>query len=143
MLPFLSRESIPNFPRTTTPRGIHSSTILCSLIQSAKLQSLSVYDYFHCILRSSQLESQKDHEGLLPFNLSSATISRTEAITANLFLWIQQLWVWEHSFFSQRPQEDRRVRAPIRSFLPAPTGRRRRIPARTRYSHPRVLQVAR
>ena len=58
-----------------TPQGARSSAILYSLVESAKLHNLSVYDYFSHILRKiPYCESQGDYEALLPFNLTPATI---------------------------------------------------------------------
>ena len=40
-----------NWLFSATPRGARSSAILYSLVESAKLHNLSVYDYFYYILR--------------------------------------------------------------------------------------------
>lgn len=58
-----------------SPKGAESSAILYSLVESAKLNKLTVYDYFHYILRKlPYCESQKDHEKLLPYNLTAEEI---------------------------------------------------------------------
>lgn len=58
-----------------SPKGAESSAILYSLVESAKLNKLSVYDYFHYILKKlPYCESQKDHEKLLPYNLTAEEI---------------------------------------------------------------------
>ncbi|HUX20887.1 MAG TPA: transposase domain-containing protein, partial [Spirochaetia bacterium] len=60
---------------SATPRGARSSAILYSLVESAKLQKLEVYDYFNYILRKiPYCESRTDYEALLPFNLTSEQI---------------------------------------------------------------------
>jgi transposase len=60
-----------NWLFSATPRGAESSAILYSLVESAKLHKLSVYDYFYHVLRRLPYCSQpQDYEALLPFNLS-------------------------------------------------------------------------
>ena len=64
-----------NWLFSATPRGARSSAILYSLVESAKLQKLEVYDYFNYILRKiPYCESCTDYEALLPFNLTSEQI---------------------------------------------------------------------
>jgi hypothetical protein len=66
-----------NWLFSATPRGARSSAILYSLVESAKLQNLSVYEYLHYILRSiPYCESQEDFQALLPFNLTAEMIKK-------------------------------------------------------------------
>ena len=64
-----------NWLFSATPRGAHASAILYSLVESAKLQRLPVYDYFYFILRKlPYCRSEADHVALLPFNLTADAI---------------------------------------------------------------------
>jgi transposase len=64
-----------NWLFAATPRGARSSAILYSLVESAKLQKLSVYDYFYYIMQNMPYcEKPQDYEALLPFNLSASMI---------------------------------------------------------------------
>jgi len=54
---------------------MNTSAILYSLVESAKLHQLPVYDYFYYILRKlPYCQTQADHEALLPFNLTPEAI---------------------------------------------------------------------
>ena len=58
-----------------TPKGAESSAILYSLVESAKLQKLPVYDYLYYILKKIPYCScTKDYEALLPYNLDSENL---------------------------------------------------------------------
>jgi transposase len=58
-----------------SPKGAESSAILYSLVESAKLNELSVYDYFHYILKKlPYCRTPEDYEVLLPYNLTPETI---------------------------------------------------------------------
>ncbi|MDC7124195.1 MAG: IS66 family transposase [Spirochaetales bacterium] len=64
-----------NWLFSDTERGAESSAILYSLVESAKLQKLSVYDYFYYVFRKlPYCESTSDYENLLPFNLTSEQV---------------------------------------------------------------------
>ncbi len=64
-----------NWLFSDTGRGAESSAILYSLVESAKLQKLPVYDYFYFIFRNlPYCKSKADYEQLLPFNLTVETI---------------------------------------------------------------------
>jgi transposase len=64
-----------NWMFSGTPRGAESSAILYSLVESAKLHKLSVYEYFHYILKKIPYVSRKtDFESFLPYNLTPDTI---------------------------------------------------------------------
>jgi transposase len=65
-----------NWLFSATPRGAHASAILYSLVESAKLQKLPVYDYFYYILRKiPYCENHQDYEALLPQNLTAEAIT--------------------------------------------------------------------
>lgn len=54
-----------------TPEGAKASSILYSLIESAKLSKLNPYDYLYYIFRKlPYAESDQDRKNLLPFNLN-------------------------------------------------------------------------
>lgn len=54
-----------------SPNGAKSSAILYSLVESVKMNKLSVYDYFYYILRKiPYCKDLSDYEKLLPYNLS-------------------------------------------------------------------------
>jgi len=58
-----------------TPKGARSSAILYSLVESAKLHKLSVYEYFYYIFKKlPDCSKKKDFEALLPYNLNPNTI---------------------------------------------------------------------
>ena len=58
-----------------SPKGAESSATLYSLVESAKLNNLSVYDYFYYILMKIPYCSETaDYEALLPYNLSADAI---------------------------------------------------------------------
>jgi hypothetical protein len=58
-----------------TPKGARSSTILYSLVESAKLHELSVYEYFYYIFKQLPgCSKKKDFEALLRYNLNPATL---------------------------------------------------------------------
>jgi len=64
-----------NWMFSGTPKGAQSSAILYSLVESAKLHKLSVYEYFYFILKKLPGCSKKsDFEALLPYNLNPDTI---------------------------------------------------------------------
>lgn len=64
-----------NWLFSATPRGARSSAILYSLVESAKLQKLPVYDYFYYILQKlPYCENPQDYGALLPFNLTALMI---------------------------------------------------------------------
>lgn len=64
-----------NWLFSDTQRGAESSAILYSLVESAKLQKLPVYDYFYYIFRKlPYCEETADYEKLLPFNLTADVI---------------------------------------------------------------------
>ena len=64
-----------NWLFSDTERGAESSAILYSLVESVKLQNLSVYDYFYFIFRQlPYCEKTADYEKLLPFNLTAEQI---------------------------------------------------------------------
>lgn len=59
-----------------SPKGAESSAILYSLVESAKMNNLSVYAYFYFILRElPYCEKQRDYEKLLPYNLTAEDIA--------------------------------------------------------------------
>ena len=58
-----------------TERGAESSAILYSLVESAKMQGLTVYDYFYYIFRQiPDCKESTDYKTLLPFNLAPKQI---------------------------------------------------------------------
>ena len=58
-----------------TPQGAHASAILYSLVESAKLHKLSVYEYFHYVLkRIPYCSAAYEYEALLPHNLTPEAI---------------------------------------------------------------------
>jgi transposase len=64
-----------NWLFSATPRGARASAILYSLVESAKLQRLPVYDYIYYILRKlPYCGTQEDYEALLPHNLTAEMI---------------------------------------------------------------------
>jgi len=64
-----------NWMFSGTPTGAQSSAILYSLVESAKLHKLPVYEYFYYILKKiPYCSTQKDYEALLPFNLTPEII---------------------------------------------------------------------
>jgi transposase len=64
-----------NWMFSDTERGAESSAILYSLVESAKLQKLSVYDYFYYIFRKlPYCVERSDYEKLLPFKLTPEQI---------------------------------------------------------------------
>ncbi len=64
-----------NWLFSDTERGAESSAILYSLVESAKLQKLSVYDYFYYVFRKlPYCVEQADYEELLPFNMTPEQI---------------------------------------------------------------------
>lgn len=68
-----------NWLFSATPKGAESSAILYSLVESAKLHKLSVYDYFYYALRRlPHCVDSADYEALLPFNLSAEQIKSAE-----------------------------------------------------------------
>jgi len=61
-----------NWMFSGSPKGAESSAMLYSLVESVKMNNLSVIDYFNYILRKIlYCETQEDYQKLLPFNLSS------------------------------------------------------------------------
>ena len=64
-----------NWLFSATVRGAEASAILYSLVESVKLQKLSVYDYFYFIFRKlPYCNGAADYERLLPFNLTAELI---------------------------------------------------------------------
>jgi len=64
-----------NWLFSATPRGARASAILYSLVESAKLHRLPVYDYLYFILRKlPYCQTEDDYAALLPFNLSADAI---------------------------------------------------------------------
>lgn len=64
-----------NWLFSDTSRGAESSAILYSLVESAKLQKLPVYDYFYYIFRKlPYCKAVADYEQLLPLNLTAEII---------------------------------------------------------------------
>ena len=64
-----------NWLFSDTERGAESSAILYSLVESAKLQNLPVYDYFYYVFRQlPYCQDQIDYEKLLPFNMTPEQI---------------------------------------------------------------------
>ena len=64
-----------NWLFSDTESGAESSAILYSLVESAKLQKFSVYDYFYYIFRKlPYCAKQTDFEALLPYNLTTEQI---------------------------------------------------------------------
>ncbi len=64
-----------NWLFSDTEHGAESSAVLYSLVESAKLQKLSVYDYFYYVFRKlPYCEEPADYEKLLPFNLTAEQI---------------------------------------------------------------------
>jgi transposase len=65
-----------NWMFSGTPKGAQSSAVLYSLVESAKLHNLAVYEYFYFILKKIPLCTNKtDYEALLPHNLTPADIT--------------------------------------------------------------------
>lgn len=59
-----------------TPKGARASSILYSLIETAKLQKLNPYEYLHYIFEKlPYAETEQDYIDLLPFNLTAENIS--------------------------------------------------------------------
>lgn len=64
-----------NWLFSDTERGAESSAILYSLVESAKLNKLPVYDYFYFIFQKlPYCKNTADYERLLPFNLKPEQI---------------------------------------------------------------------
>ncbi len=64
-----------NWLFSDTEHGAESSAILYSLVESAKMQNLSVYDYFYYVFRQlPNCKTPADYEALLPFNLTPGLI---------------------------------------------------------------------
>jgi transposase len=60
-----------NWMFSGTPKGAYSSAVLYSLVESAKLHKLSVYEYFYYIFKNLPACTKKtDFEALLPYNLN-------------------------------------------------------------------------
>ena len=61
-----------NWMFSGSPKGAKSSAIIYSLVESVKMNDLSVLDYFNYILRKiPYCTDQNDYQKLLPFNLTS------------------------------------------------------------------------
>lgn len=64
-----------NWLFSATQQGAQSSAVLYSLVESAKLNKLPIYDYIYHVLQSlPNCSTQQDYEALLPFNLSPQSI---------------------------------------------------------------------
>jgi len=64
-----------NWLFSATPTGACASAILYSMVESAKLHRLPVYDYFYFILRKlPYCRAEAEYTELLPFNLTTETI---------------------------------------------------------------------
>jgi len=64
-----------NWLFSATPQGARASAVLYSLVESAKLHRLPVYDYFYFILRKlPYCRTEADYAALLPFNLTADAI---------------------------------------------------------------------
>ena len=64
-----------NWLFSATPKGARASAILYSLVESAKLNRLSVYDYFYFILgKLPYCQTQADHTEIMPWNLTADAI---------------------------------------------------------------------
>lgn len=58
-----------------SPKGAESSAILYSLVESAKMNNLNIYDYLYFVLRElPYCETQSEYEKLLPYNLTAEEI---------------------------------------------------------------------